>query len=246
MPDLGRNKDWETGTSIAIASDSEKLLVGASKDASVYYDGTDLNITSNDVAPSDIKVACGTDQTIELQETVWEDLRIVPGAFQLLGSNDPTISSWQPGGAGTTFQVYKFQASDEVFFTCQIPHTYKQGTDIKAHVHWTPADRGNEESGNTVAWKIDYSWANIGTAFGSSSTVDLTDTTTGTDDYHEITSTVSITGTSKNVSSMLVCRLYRDTGDTWVGTSAAQSPALLEADFHFEIDTVGSRQELAK
>jgi hypothetical protein len=46
---------------------------------------------------------------------------------------------------------------------------------------------------------------------------------------------------AKNVSSMLMCRIYRDTGDTWAG-NAANGPALLEVDFHFPIDTVGSRQ----
>ncbi len=44
-------------------------------------------------------------------------------------------------------------------------------------------------------------------------------------------------------------KIYRsDTGtdDTWAGTSAAQSPGLLEVDFHHEIDTMGSRQEFIK
>ena len=48
---------------------------------------------------------------------------------------------------------------------------------------------------------------------------------------------------------MLVCRLYReDTGadDTWTGGTNATSPALLEFDIHFEIDTMGSRQEVVK
>lgn len=188
------------------------------------------------------------DGTIEFNgaATVWDDLRVVPGAFQFAGNSDPTIASWQPGGSGTTFKVYKFQENNEIFFTCQLPHSYKQGTNIIAHLHWTPGDRGDDEGTATVAWKVDYSWANFDTNFGASATADLSDACQSTDDEHLVTPEVVITGTGKTISSILVCRLWRDSsGDTWVGTTTAQSPAILEFDFHFEIDTVGSRQELS-
>jgi hypothetical protein len=186
---------------------------------------------------------------LTLLDTVWDDVRIVPGTFQFVGASDPTIANWQPGGSGTIFKVYKFQKTNEAFFTCQIPHTYKQGTDIEAHLHWTPCDRGVAEGVAKVGWKIDYSWVNISGAFVASATLDLSDACSGVDDAHELTACIPITGTSKNISSMLVCRVYRsDTGtdDTWVGTTVAQSPALLEVDFHFEINTMGSREELTK
>jgi len=181
--------------------------------------------------------------------TVWDDLRIVPGAFQFAGAADPTLSAWQPGGAGATHQVYKFQKNDEVFASCQMPHKYREGTDVRFHIHWTPCDRGNEESGNNVGWKVDYSWANIDGTFASSATVDLSDACTGTDDYHEMTSDVLVSGTNRTISSVFQLRIYRsDTGtdDTWASGLAAQSPALLEFDIHFQIDTVGSRQSLVK
>jgi len=179
----------------------------------------------------------------------WEDLRIIPGAFQFPGVADPTLESWQPGGSGATFKVYKFKKDDEVHFTCQIPHNYKEGSDIKPHIHWTPCDRGNEENGNAVGWKIDYLWANQNTAFAASATIDLTDNCSGTDDQHELTDSGTITGTGKTISSILVIRLYRsDTGDddTWVGATAALSPAILEFDLHYEIDSLGSDLELTK
>ena len=179
----------------------------------------------------------------------WEDIRIIPGAFQFPGVADPTLESWQPGGAGATFKVYKFKINDEVHFTCQIPHNYKEGSDLKPHLHWTPCDRGNEEDGNTVGWKIDYSWANYDTTFTSSATIDLSDACSGIDDQHEKTDSGTITGTNKTISGVLQIRLYRsDTGadDTWVGVTAALSPAILEFDLHYEIDSLGSDLELVK
>jgi len=182
---------------------------------------------------------------LEEEITVWDDLRIVPGSFDFPGSHDPVLGDWQPGGSGATLKVFKFAPSDEGFFTCQLPHNYKQGSDIKCHVHWTPHSRGNEENGSTVAWKLDYSWSNIGSAFGASATADMTDTCSGADHWHEVTPEVTIAGSGKTISSMLVCRVYRDTGDTWAGTGA-NAPGMLEIDFHYQIDSRGSLNSTTK
>jgi len=182
-------------------------------------------------------------------EVFWDDLRVVPGAFQFVGSGDPTLSNWQPGGAGTTFKVYKFQKNDAVYASTQMPHSYKEGTDLYFHIHWTPCDRGNEEDGNLVGWKVDYTIANVNGTFVSSSTVDLSDACSGTDDKHEITSSVQVSGTGLKISHIIMLKIYRsDTGadDTWVGSTAAQSPAILEFDIHFQINSYGSRQETVK
>lgn len=178
--------------------------------------------------------------------TVWDDLRIVPGAFDYAGTGDPVLIDYQPGGSGTTFKVYSFQASQQAFFTVQIPHNYKEGSSIYCHTHWTPGTRGNEEDGKTVAWKLDYSWASINGNFGASTTADMTDTCDGTDHKHQMSPDIEIVGTGKGISSMLICRVFRDAGDSWVGTTAAQSPIFLEIDFHYMLDTVGSRAQSSK
>jgi len=179
----------------------------------------------------------------------WEDMRIVPGAFTFPGAADPVLDSWQPGGSGTTFMVYVFAKNDYVNATCQIPHTYKQGSDLKPHIHWTPRNRGVSENGNNVGWKVDYSIANPDGTFGPSITVDLQDTCNGVNHRHEITRSGIISGTGIQISSILQLKIYRsDTGadDTWAGTIASQLPALLEFDIHFEINELGSEQELIK
>jgi hypothetical protein len=184
-----------------------------------------------------------------VENPVWDDLRIVPGAFQFIGASDPTIVDWQPGGSGTTFKVYAFQKTNEAFAVCQMPHKYKEGSDLYFHLHWTPKDRGNEENGNLVGWKVDYSIANVGAAFGASSTADFSDACSGTDDLHEIASSVQVSGSGLTISHMILLRIYRtDTGadDTWVGTTTAQSPVLLEFDIHYQIDSLGSNSETSK
>ena len=179
----------------------------------------------------------------------WEDMRIVPGAFSFLGSADPTLVAWQPGGSGATFQVWAFRKNDEAFASIQLPHAYKEGSDLLLHLHWTPKDRGVAEGAVNVGWKVDYSIANIGAAFPASTTADLSDACSGTDHQHELTTSVTIDGSAITVSSMIMLRIYRtDTGadDTWVGTTTAQSPALLEVDLHYQIDAPGSDAETSK
>jgi hypothetical protein len=200
-------------------------------------------------APKDLEIDCGSQKTVKIKQSVWDDLRIVPGAFKFAGSADPSLQNWQPGGSGATFKVYKFKKNDEAFASCQMPHTYKEGTDLEFHIHWTPANRGVAESGNKVGWKVDYTIAVVGGIFGASATVDLSDTCSGVNDKHELAGSVTVSGAGLKVSHIIVLRIYRtDTGtdDTWAGTTNAQSPALLEFDIHFRKDTMGSRQEFIK
>ncbi len=198
----------------------------------------------------DLVIDCGTAKTMRLEEAVWDDLVFEGGVWVFAGSADPTLSPWQPGGSGTTFQVYKFKKDDCAYIVNkQMPHRYKEGSDMYVHLHWSPGDRGNEESAKKVGWKIDLSIADIHSAFPASTTYDLSDTCTGTDDYHEITASATISGTGLSVSHCMVAKIYRsDTGtdDTWVSTNAAESPILLSCDIHYQVDTMGSRQQLTK
>lgn len=231
--------------------DNEKVLLGTGQDMDVYYDGSAAQIHTDLVAASDLNIDCGTDKTIVLTETVWDDLRVTPGSFDRPGIADPAIIAYDVNGGGVSTYLWEFKKNDIASFTVQMPHGYKQGTDIYVHIHWTPGPRGNEENGATVGWKVDYSWANINGTFPTMATADLSDACDGTDHKHQMTPEVAIDGhtASKNVSSMLICNIKRtDTGtdDTWAGTLSGQLPMLLEIDFHYEIDTIGSRQASAK
>lgn len=181
--------------------------------------------------------------------TVWDDLRIVPGSFDRPGTSDPTMVVYSPGGGATNTYLWEFKKNDIASFTCQMPHGWKVGSDIHVHIHWTPGTRGAAENGHTVGWKIEYSWASIDGVFVAMATVDLSDACDGTDHKHQMTTDVTISGLNHSLSSMLLCNVRRtDTGadDTWASAASGQLPFLLEIDFHFEMDTVGSRSRLSK
>jgi len=78
-----------------------------------------------------------------LTDTVWDDIRITSGGFELTGNSDPYKVNWQPGGAGAIFKMWEFAKDDYVCVSAQMPHGYKAGSALKVHAHWTPGSRGN-------------------------------------------------------------------------------------------------------
>ena len=61
---------------------------------------------------------------------------------------------------------------------------------------------------------------------------------------HLITSLGTISGTGIEISTIIVCRLYRATGDS--NDTFGNEVGLLSMDFHYQIDTEGSRSEYVK
>src|SRR5512139_314763 len=159
-----------------------------------------------------------------------DDLRITPSAMDLPGVSDPAMGDWQPGGSGRLFKTWVYDSTDVAMFVAQLPHGY-DSQDISVHCHWTPRDRATVESGNTVSWRLDYTWADINGIFGPSAVASMDDTCTGSNHAHLMTPQATIPGSGHGLSSMLQCAIYRAAGDTWQGVGAANGPALLEVDF---------------
>lgn len=179
--------------------------------------------------------------------TNWDDIRIIPNVFDVPGGTDPDIISYQPGGSGATLKVYAFAKGDEGFFTVQLPHSYKEGSNLYAHLHWTPGPRGNEENGNVVQWRLDYTIAGHGSNFAAVQTASLADACDGTDHKHQMTGAATISGSGLTISSQMFGRVYRwdDVSDTWAGTGA-NLPIFIEFDIHYEINSIGSKTVTAK
>jgi hypothetical protein len=222
-------------------TDSIKHIFGTGSDAEIYYDGTDLKIVTDIVAPSDLVLDCGTDKTLELAETVWDDLRVNPSTVRLPGTNPPTIQAYK----GSTVLSFEDAGGDDtISFNVQLPHNYKEGTDVKFHVHWTIDTSGAGAGAENMKWDFTYSWANANSSFPAESSGTVTvDVQNDTADDHMIDGVVTMTGAGKNVSSIIICSLTRDTS---VADNYGGHAYLLSADFHHEIDTMGSRQEFIK
>ena len=181
----------------------------------------------------------------------WDDLRVPVSATKRGGTKDPDFAKILDNGAGSqgVFSYLFDQTSEEeLYFNVQIPHSWKYESTIHAHVHWAPTANGS--AGQKVSWGLEYSVAKIGSTFGNT-TIIYGDTTTPDEtlvaDRHYLTDLgdISMTGVD-SVSPMLVCRVFRDAGGTGGTDDLASDAALLEFDFHFQIDRPGSRSEFTK
>jgi hypothetical protein len=94
-----------------------------------------------------------------------------------------------------------------------------------------------------VVWSLEYTWANTDGTFSAPTTINSTALQAGgTAWVSKYSDFDDIDGTGKKVSSMLVCRLFRNpANDTY-----EQDAALLEIDFHYQIDDFGSKYEQSK
>ncbi|HBG69973.1 MAG: hypothetical protein A2W93_05630 [Bacteroidetes bacterium GWF2_43_63] len=181
--------------------------------------------------------------------TVFDDLMVFPDATGKNGSKSPTLSQFKNDGStsqGVYLWMFSEAAEQEVFFTVQLPHSYKTGTAIYPHVHW--ATTTGTPSGSDVVWSLEYSVIAIGGTFSNTSSINATNlnasiSPSGTF-QHLISSFPTISGTGLEISTVIIGRLYRNVGH---GADTFANPVgLLGFDIHFEKDTDGSRTEYSK
>lgn len=181
--------------------------------------------------------------------TVFEDLRVSCNNTKEHGAAPPTWDVFKDNGAGSAGTYLPWFAKDavkELFFAVQMPHSWSGG-EITPHIHWVPKTNGAANA--TVEWGLEYTWCAIGGTYGNT-TIIYTKTTTSGDatlvaGKHYMSNFSAITLSTPGVSSMLVCRVFRNgtdgTDDTYDDTAG-----MLEFDFHYPIDTIGSRTIAAK
>ena len=194
-----------------------------------------------DSVPEDMTFHFGENRTFFLNPYVYDDLRVPVDTVSKFGIRDPDWVLFGDDHILLSFDALSNpNAEEECFFTAQLPHSYAEGTNLKPHVHWV----GSDTNAGNVRWKLSYRWANIDEAFPINNSIYVEGANSSTENYHNLTEFADIDGTGKKISSMIVCRLSRNSShenDTY------ESPALLlEFDFHFELNNIGSRQELIK
>ena len=171
----------------------------------------------------------------------WEDLRVSVGALKLSGSKPPLWTSYK-GGEVLAFSDESIAGNEEIiYFIAQMPHAWKEGSEIDVHIHWIPEDT---TAGN-VRWLFTYSWASVGGDFPSEKTIVGNFAAPGVADRHAYADLGEFDATGQTISSMLICSLKRQSsnaGDTFT----AKSAYLTEIDFHYQVDSLGSRQEATK
>lgn len=173
-------------------------------------------------------------ERLDYSDTYWDDL-FVPLHTTRRGSTEkPDYDTTDVG-----FLFPQNDATEILYFTVQLPHRWKAGSMIYPHVHW------RQSANHTPVFKLDYKWFDIGAAvpanFSTHTMDQLRSTPYVSGTIHQIShGATGLTGTGKGISSILVCKLYRQ-DNVYVGDVLAD-----QLDFHYEIDSPGSRSEYLK
>jgi hypothetical protein len=223
----------------------------------LYYAGTvEMSTQANGIAlpngalttstgtPIDLTLNCGSQKTLVLSQPVWDDI-VVSTASVRLGGASPATEQAYKGGLVASFS----SASDNyLYFTLELPHTYKEGTDVLIHFHYVLPVAGAGGGAGTEQIKFDLSFcpSENGGAFGTpdtSGTTGAIDVNAMAADDLQINSIHTISGTNLKVSDTIICSIKRDVS---VANDYANAIYVIEVDAHYQVDTMGSRQEFIK
>ena len=165
----------------------------------------------------------------------WTDLMVPDTQFRA-GTAAPTLTVFLGGT-----RVLAFSSGDEVLFEVQMPHSWALGTALSPHIHLSFP---NATAGQYV-FGLEYTIAKIGDVFPPTVSIETAITAApGVANKHAVLALPSIDMAAfAGLSTMIVARLYRKTG---VASAYPQTIFLLEFDYHYQMDTLGSTQEFVK
>ena len=184
----------------------------------------------------------GADGTLKFvgDATVWDDLRTPVNNIKVPAFKNPAWGAFSVGQALYFTDQAVEGNQEEVYFTLQMPHSWKEGSTQlgpRIHVSSTGDDPG------AIYWGLEYSWANIFYTFSTGNIIYATQASM-VNNSQQLVKFTDISGAGKNISSVLMCRLFRASASSW-DTSSGDG-ILLEFDMNYEIDTVGSRATTTK
>lgn len=173
--------------------------------------------------------------------TVFQDVVTSLTSGKVPVSNAPTWAILQ----GNIY-AYKFDINDYLNLdSTEIPHTYKEGSDIKLHCHiiTAVADAGDR----IVNYEIEYTIGDVSEVLSSATVISSGDYTIQggtTIKTHLYISVGTITGTNYKMGAVIKYRVRRIAN---IGGSAPSvDPFVVMVGAHVECDTVGSRTETTK
>jgi hypothetical protein len=226
---------------LKVLSDSAYLKLGAGNDFGMRYDGTYGILDSSLVAPSDIRITCGANKTIELQNTVYEDLEFPIIGSVLPGVNTPTFEAFTINTKEYSFAVndYLDPASREC------PHSWKIGTAGTVHLHITPKTAQSTGANRYAKFTVYVAYADVDEVWTETSfTAEYTIPTGTAALTHFLLEMGTLTLTNQIIGNHIKVRVKRIAATG--GTEYADNVFIDQCAVHLQDDTLGSRQEHVK
>jgi hypothetical protein len=172
---------------------------------------------------------------------VYDDIRAPANVIRILGV--PADPDWGVFRGSVYTYLFDDSTDEETWLWLQLPHSYKLGTDLDCHIHWSPmtANTGN------VRWCMAYTFGDIGATMPNPAAATCVNSAADNEQYkHLYADLMNIDGSGiSGVSAMLGVYLYRE-GTDGVNDTFTGDAAFFEFDCHFQMDTPGSGSEQSK
>lgn len=165
----------------------------------------------------------------------WDDLRAPASGINPQGQASPPNVDSTDGGL-------LFGKGNIVAIWFQMPHAWKEGSEIYPHLHWVKTTTG----AGLPNWQYKYKLGATGEVFTATTALIAGEEVLPSGDVidkHAIWKFPAIDMTGYKLSTMIGIVLQRvnDANDTYAGNAK-----LLEFDIHYQIDAPGSRLEFIK
>lgn len=180
-----------------------------------------------------------TDGTLHFagDSTVWKDVMFPMAPPKTTGAGNPTLTTYNGNMRGYAFAVNDVHDFDPQEMT----HDAKIGSTATWHVHWL--SRSNDGSDRTVKWELEYAIEPASGALAAPTTINVEVTVASGTAVNTVQRDDIGTFVIPAIARLAHARLKRIASS---GTEPSVDPILSALHFHYEIDTVGSREILAK
>lgn len=175
--------------------------------------------------------------TMSGSATVWKDIMFPMAPPKTTGAGNPSLVTFHGN-----FRGYAFAINDTHDFDPQeFQHDGKQGSTAYCHLHWI--SRTNVGAIRTIKWRCELSQTNFGAAFPVATVHEVEISIPANTPANTHFATDLSTFTTLNIASMMLCKITRIASS---GTEPADDPVILGMHYHYELDTIGSREIFTK
>jgi hypothetical protein len=212
-----------------------KLTTGNILEIGAGATGTTINSATND-----IHINAPAGKTLVLDTPVYDDIILPLMSGKIPASNYPDWASFT-----TNTAAYKFGVDEYIDCMAEVPHDYKEGTDLIIHVHFVlSAATAQEEKVQFIAYYSigDAMEAMAAEANGSGESTIANGTA---DKSHILLNLKTITGTNYKIGAIINIRLKRIAKSAG-GNELTAEPFVMSVGVHYQIDTLGSRSVTSK
>jgi hypothetical protein len=144
----------------------------------------------------------------------------------------------------SAFYGWRFgkNAEQNLCYLIQLHHGHVHGSHIEPHIHWVAGDAGTGD----VVFRATYSWAGIGEPFTAPVTQDIVVPAPGVLGVHLYNDFQPVRHESDTISDIILVSIGR-VGNRGDGADDYDDYIwMMAADWHEEIDALGSRKEYEK